>query len=175
MTMQKCPHCGHALKLYRNPVPTVDIIIYEPQKGIALVLRAHEPIGWALPGGFVEYGETLENAAVREAQEETGLVTELEGLVGVYSDPARDSRQHTITTVFHARAKNPDQICGADDAAQARFFPVDILPPLVFDHERIVADFLNKQAQGPKTLSPRPGASVCIAAPALAHRNQSTK
>ena len=163
MTMQKCPYCGHALNLYRNPAPTVDIIIHEPSKGIVLVSRAHEPFGWALPGGFVEYGETLENAAVREAREETGLEVELEGLVGVYSDPARDPRRHTVTTAFHGRSGDYAALRGGDDAAEARFFPVDALPPLVFGHDRIVADFLKKTEQGLETVRPCPGASVCVA------------
>ena len=162
MRTQKCPHCGHTLKIYRNPAPTVDIIIYNPAKGVVLVSRAHEPLGWALPGGFVEYGETLEDAAVREAREETGLDVELEGLVGVYSDPSRDPRQHTITTAFYGRSKHSVMPRGGDDAAEAQFFPVDALPPLVFGHERIIADFLEKMKQALATRRPCSGASVCV-------------
>lgn len=159
----QCPYCGQAIKVYRNPAPTVDIIIHDPDRGIVLVSRAHEPLGWALPGGFVEYGETLEQAAVREALEETNLPVRLEGLVGVYSSPERDPRQHTITTAFHAQAPKQAQPKGGDDAAQARFFNPYELPPLVFGHERIVADFLAKLEQGLNTRRPEPGASVCVA------------
>ncbi len=127
----------------RNPLPTVDIIIHEPGLGIVLVKRKFEPLGWALPGGFVDYGETVENAAVREALEETCLDVELKGLLGVYSDPQRDKRGHTISTVFWGRAKNPDKVQGADDAAEARFFLPGALPePLAFDHAKIIKDFL---------------------------------
>ena len=91
-----CPHCGKILPGHANPLPTVDVIIRHPGKGIVLVRRRFPPLGWALPGGFVDYGEAVESAAVREALEETGLVVRLTGLVGVYSDPARDARK-----IFH--------------------------------------------------------------------------
>ena len=87
----------------RNPTPTVDIIIYAPGRGIVLVERKNPPLGWALPGGFVEYGESCEAAAVREAKEETGLDVVLTGLVGVYSDPARDPRGHTMASAQEKR------------------------------------------------------------------------
>ena len=158
-----CPKCGHHLTIYRNPAPTVDVVIYDAQGRIVLVERAHEPLGWALPGGFVDYGETLESAACREANEETGLVIELEGLLGVYSSPERDARQHTITTVFYARSPAGAEPAGGDDAARAMFFPIDDLPPLVFDHKRIIQDFLRKQASGLVAAKPAPGASICLA------------
>ncbi len=136
-----CPHCG----MYRCPSPTVDAVIYEPSRGIVLVRRKYDPVGWALPGGFVDYGETVENAAVREAFEETGLHVTLTGLLGVYSDPARDARRHTISTVFMARTKNPEAVKGGDDAAEAAFFALDALPsPLVFDHAAIIADCIRR-------------------------------
>ncbi len=129
----------------RSPSPTVDVVIHEPGLGIVLVERKYAPFGWALPGGFVEYGETVERAAVREALEETSLRVHLEGLLGVYSDPARDARLHTISTVFVASADNPEEVRGGDDAAAARFFSLDALPEvLAFDHGRIVADFARR-------------------------------
>ena len=89
---------------YKNPIPTVDIII-ELESGIVFIKRADPPFGWALPGGYVDYGESLEEAACREALEETGLKIELLGQFHTYSDPLRDARQHNISTVFIAKAK----------------------------------------------------------------------
>lgn len=133
-----CPCCGR----YRAPSPTVDAVIYDAAKGIVLVKRKNEPFGWALPGGFVDYGESVEQAAVREAKEETGLDVTLTGLLGVYSDPARDPRGHTISAVFSATAENPGTIAGGDDAEEARFFPLGALPQdIVFDHSKIIDDF----------------------------------
>ncbi|GLI37042.1 NUDIX hydrolase [Geobacter hydrogenophilus] len=135
-----CPRCGAEVKRYRNPFPTVDIII-ETEGGIVLIERKNEPRGWALPGGFVDYGETLEAAATREAKEETSLhVTNLR-LLGCYSDPSRDPRQHTISTVYVARASGVP--AAADDAANLAVFPVTALPSeLCFDHRRILDDYL---------------------------------
>ncbi len=134
-----CSRCG----MYRAPSPTVDVVVYDPLRGIVLIRRRNEPPGWALPGGFVDYGETVEQAAVREAREETGLSVVLTGLLGVYSDPARDARRHTISTVFTARAPDTETLRGGDDAAEAIFFLPDALPsPLAFDHGIILADFL---------------------------------
>ena len=144
----KCPKCGAAVKAYSNPFPTVDTLIYEPDKGIVLIDRKFEPFGWALPGGFVDYGETAEAAAVREAFEETGLRVALQGLLGVYSDPSRDPRVHTITTVFEARAENYSTLTGGDDAKDARFFPLDKLPAnIMFGHDEIIADFMARLAR----------------------------
>jgi len=121
----------------------VDVVVYDPDRGVVLVERANAPHGWALPGGFVDYGETVESAAVREAREETGLSVVLTGLLGVYSDPARDPRGHTMSVVYTAQAKNPEALCAGDDAARAEFWALDALPvPLAFDHGRIVADFV---------------------------------
>lgn len=134
-----CPGCGQAIRTYLNPVPTVDVII-EYAGGIVLISRKNPPFGWALPGGFVDYGETVEAAAVREAREETNL--ELGGLTmfSVYSDPARDPRQHTITTVFVAVGTGT--LKGGDDAASARVFDPGRLPDdMAFDHSRIVEDY----------------------------------
>lgn len=138
----QCPNCGSKIPTYKNPTPTVDIII-EIDGGIVLIERKNTPHGWALPGGFVDYGESFEQAAVREAQEETGLKVELIRQFHTYSDPNRDPRQHTASTVFLARAQG--RPIGADDALQAKFFTRDNLPPLVFDHARIVEDYFNNR------------------------------
>ena len=139
----KCPKCGASVKAYSNPFPTVDALIYDPERGIVLIDRKFEPLGWALPGGFVDYGETVEAATVREALEETGLRIILEALVGVYSDPTRDPRLHTITTVFQASAADYSTLAGGDDAKDARFFPLDKLPAnIMFGHDEIIADFI---------------------------------
>ena len=140
-TADICPHCGR--ERGRAPEPTVDVVVHEASRGVVLVHRRYPPLGWALPGGFVEYGETVEAAAVREALEETGLRVVLTGLLGVYSDPGRDARRHTISTVFTAEAEEYGDLTGGDDAAEARFFPLDGLPlPLAFDHGRILDDFM---------------------------------
>ncbi len=109
---------------------------------IVLVKRRYPPPGWALPGGFVEYGETVEAAAVREAEEETSLSVKLERQFHVYSDPARDSRGHTVTVVFIASAQGIP--IGKDDAREARVFLSSRLPsPLAFDHGLILQDYLS--------------------------------
>jgi 8-oxo-dGTP diphosphatase len=136
-----CPNCGADVTVYRNPVPTVDIIIHDPVLGVVLIARKNPPFGWALPGGFVDYGETVEHAAVREAEEETGLEVVLTGLLGVYSNPDRDPRQHTMSVVFSAMAKDLTIIAAGDDAGEAKFFTLDSLPELAFDHGEILADF----------------------------------
>jgi ADP-ribose pyrophosphatase YjhB (NUDIX family) len=127
---------------FRNPVPTVDIIIELASGGIVLVKRKNPPPGWALPGGFVDYGESLEAAAVREAREETGLAVELVRQLHTYSDPGRDPRQHTISTVFVARARGIPQ--AGDDAAETCIVTRDLCPvPLAFDHARILDDYFS--------------------------------
>jgi ADP-ribose pyrophosphatase YjhB (NUDIX family) len=108
---------------------------------VVLVSRKNAPHGWALPGGFVDYGETVETAAAREALEETGL--KLTGLrqFGAYSDPSRDPRGHMVSVVFTARAAGTPQ--GGDDARIARAFAPDELPEnIVFDHRTIIEDYL---------------------------------
>jgi len=130
----------------RNPVPTVDTIIELPS-GIVLIKRRFEPPGWALPGGFVEYGETVEAAAVREAHEETGLSVSLTQLFGVYSDPRRDPRHHTIAVVFIGTAAGVP--LGGDDAAEAQVFTAQTLPaPLAFDHGQILDDYFAYKGTG---------------------------
>lgn len=149
MNTRTCPYCGRELGNPRNPAPTADMIIHDPERGIVLVKRRFPPPGWALPGGFVDYGERVDRAAVREALEETGLDVELKGLVGVYSDPARDPRQHTISTVYWGTCSEPDRVKGGDDAAEARFFQLDALPyNIAFDHAQVIADFLRKLESG---------------------------
>lgn len=134
----KCPHCDHAIEVYRNPTPTVDIIIEIDDK-IVLIERKNPPYGWALPGGFVDYGESYETAALREAEEETGLhVTGLKQF-RTYSDPDRDPRQHTASTVFIATANGRPQ--AGDDAGKAELFSEKTLPELAFDHEKILTDY----------------------------------
>ncbi|MDY0270165.1 NUDIX domain-containing protein [Trichloromonas sp.] len=134
-----CPACGAKVKSYRNPFPTVDIIIRVGDK-IVLIERRNEPRGWALPGGFVDYGESLEEAARREALEETGLVLSNLRQFGAYSDPGRDPRHHTISVVFTAEGSGTLQ--GGDDAGNAELFPLNALPSsLCFDHQQILDDY----------------------------------
>jgi 8-oxo-dGTP diphosphatase len=134
---------------HRNPAPTVDILIELVDRPGELVFieRAHEPIGLALPGGFIDEGEWAADAAVREAKEETGLDVELLELFHVYSNPARDARRHTMSTVFIGRATGTP--VGGDDAAKAITCRPDALPqPLVFDHPTIIADYLHYKHTG---------------------------
>ena len=131
-------------KLPPTPALTVDVIIelYDgPDRpvGIVLIERKNPPLGWALPGGFVDIGETVEHAACREAKEETGLEVHLVSMLGVYSDPARDRRGHTVSIVYVAQATGTPK--GADDAKVARVFTLDALPDLVFDHAKILLDY----------------------------------
>jgi ADP-ribose pyrophosphatase YjhB (NUDIX family) len=133
-----CPHCHTALPVFRNPVPTVDIII-EIDGDIVLIKRQNPPYGWALPGGFVDYGESYEHAALREAVEETGLAVQNLTQFHTYSDPSRDPRQHTASTVFIGQACNKPK--AGDDAAEAGLFSENNLPDLVFDHARILTDY----------------------------------
>ena len=125
-----------------TPLITVDTIIeLEDREGdpVVLIERKYPPFGWAMPGGFVDVGETLEQAAIREAFEETGLQVSLRVLLGMYSDPARDSRGHTVSAVYIARAKG--EPVAMDDAANVAVFMLDELPELAFDHEQILQDY----------------------------------
>ena len=125
----------------RNPIPTVDIII-EKETGIVLIKRKNPPEGWALPGGYVDYGESLEDAAIREAQEETGLSVHLVRQFHTYSDPERDIRHHTISTVFIAYAEGNAQ--AGDDAEDVGIFEQGTLPtPIAFDHRDIIHDYFS--------------------------------
>ena len=129
---------------FKNPIPTVDIIIELEGKGIILIKRKNPPHGWAIPGGFVDYGESLEDAAKREAKEETSLNVELVKQFHTYSDPKRDKRFHTISTVYIAKAKGEPR--AADDAAEVGIFNIDNLPePIVFDHKEILRDYFSKR------------------------------
>lgn len=126
-------------KTPRNPLVTVDIIIELPA-GIVLIERRNPPHGWAIPGGFVDYGESLEDAARREAEEETGLKVKLKTLLYAYSRPDRDPRQHTVSVVFIAQARGKP--VAADDAKNLGVFSLSRLPqPLAFDHAQILADY----------------------------------
>ncbi len=154
-----CPHCGKPVYRYRNPFPTVDIVIEteyviseksegaskreSAEWGIVLIKRKNPPHGWALPGGFVDYGESLESAAIREAKEETSLDVTLSYQLGAYSDPSRDPRHHSISVVFVANARGKPM--AADDALEVGVFKPHSLPtPLVFDHEKILRDYFIK-------------------------------
>ena len=138
-----CPHCGKAVERYRNPFPTVDVIIELDNGKILLIKRKNPPHGWAIPGGFVDYGESLEQAAVREAKEETSLDVEIISQMGAYSDPGRDPRQHNISIVFVARASGQPK--AADDAAEVGLFDRDSIPEeLAFDHARIIQDYFKR-------------------------------
>jgi len=145
---------------FRNPTPTVDLVLQlvDGDAGVVLIRRRNPPAGWALPGGFVDEGETVEEAAVREGLEETGLQARLDHLLYVYSDPARDRRRHTLSVVFCATATGTP--VGMDDAAEARVFSVDEIRalagggpgpgglPMAFDHARILADWLRWRDEG---------------------------
>jgi 8-oxo-dGTP diphosphatase len=132
---------------FKNPIPTVDCIIEQPGERIVLIRRKNPPLGWALPGGFVDQGEKLHDACVREAKEETGLNVELSEQFFTYSDPARDPRMHTLSTVYIGWADGAPK--GSDDAAEARAFGLNELPKdLCFDHGTILADYVTYKRTG---------------------------
>ncbi|MBD0335607.1 MAG: NUDIX hydrolase [Cyanobacteria bacterium Co-bin13] len=135
---------------HRNPAPTVDLIIElidRPHRPILLIERHNPPYGWALPGGFVDYGESVETAARREAQEEIGLAVSLVEQFCVYSNPNRDPRKHTMSLVFLATATGEP---GAGDDAKAVdvFNPWELPKDLCFDHDRILQDYLQYRHHG---------------------------
>ncbi len=125
----------------KGPKLTVDALVVHPQRGVLLVQRKNEPFAgfWALPGGFVEEGESCEHAVVREVAEETGLSVRVVALFGVYSQPGRDPRGHTVSVVYVCKPLG-GQLAGGDDAAVARFFPELFGVSLAFDHARILKD-----------------------------------
>jgi ADP-ribose pyrophosphatase YjhB (NUDIX family) len=138
-----CPKCKNRIEVYQNPIPTVDIIIEIEPKGIVLIKRKNPPYGWAIPGGFVDYGESLEKAAVREAKEETNLDVRLIKQFHTYSDPKRDPRHHSISTVYIAKAKGIPT--AKDDALEIGIFNESNLPDeLAFDHCSILNDYFKK-------------------------------
>jgi len=140
---------------YRNPTPTVDIIIElvdRPHRPIVLVERHNPPLGWALPGGFIDYGESAETAAGREAQEETGLLVQLIEQFQVYSDPNRDPRQHTMSVVFLATATG-EPIAGDDAKSIGVFEPWRVPVELCFDHNLILRDYWHYRHYGIRPFS----------------------
>jgi 8-oxo-dGTP diphosphatase len=131
---------------HEGPRATVDVIV-EVDGGIALIRRRNPPPGWAIPGGFIDYGERAEDAARREMREELGVGVDLVALLGVYSDPARDPRGHTISTVYVGRASGTPH--AGDDAADVAVFRRETLPaPLAFDHARILEDYFRFRRTG---------------------------
>ncbi len=135
-----CPKCQNQIEVYKNPIPTVDVIIEIESKGIVLIKRKNPPYGWAIPGGFVDYGESLEEAAFREAKEETNLDVELARQFHTYSDPKRDPRHHTISTIYIAKGKGIPK--AQDDAAKIGIFTESNLPAdIAFDHRSILREY----------------------------------
>lgn len=130
---------------HKTPSLTVDIFIYNDNDEFILIKRKNDPFKsyWALPGGFVDYGETVENAAIRETKEETSIDVELKKLINVYSDPERDSRGHTVTIAYTAQGNFEDAKAN-DDASDIKIFAFDELEniDLAFDHGKIIKDAL---------------------------------
>src|SRR4030042_217827 len=135
----QCPKCKKEIEVYQNPIPTVDIIIEIESKEIVLIKRKNSPYGWAIPGGFVDYGESLEKGAVREAKEETNLDVKIIRQFHTYSDPKRDPRNHSISTVYIAKGRGIPQ--AKDDALEIQIFNEPTLPDdIAFDHRSILTD-----------------------------------
>ena len=131
---------------HKNPSLTTDIFIFDENKNFILIKRKNEPYKnyWALPGGFVDYGESVEDAAIREALEETNINVKLDKLIGVYSDPSRDPRGHTVSVTYSARG-NMNEMKADDDACDINIFTRKDLEKinLAFDHEKIINDCFN--------------------------------
>ena len=139
----RCSKCGNEIEVYKNPIPTVDIIIEIESKGIILIKRKNPPFGWAIPGGFVDYGESLEEAAIRETKEETNLEVKLIRQFHTYSDPKRDPRHHSISTVYIAKGKGIPK--AKDDAVEIGVFTQSNLPDeIAFDHRSILHDYFKQ-------------------------------
>lgn len=141
-------------KYIYTPKLTVDMIVYNSNNEILLIERKNPPYGWAIPGGFVDYGETVENAAKRELEEETGITVDKFEMLGVYSDPTRDSRFHTVSIVYYTFSDDAPK--AADDAKDAKFFNLNKLPEnIAFDHKKIIEDFKHilkkRRSDGPKS------------------------
>jgi ADP-ribose pyrophosphatase YjhB (NUDIX family) len=142
----KCQRCGETVETYRNPFPTVDLAVIR-DGSILLIKRKNPPEGWALPGGFIDYGEPAELAAARELREETGLRAGRLELLGVYSEPQRDPRFHTLSVVYLAAAEGIPQ--AGDDASRAEWFAQANLPDqIAFDHRRIIKDAFLRNRTG---------------------------
>lgn len=142
-----CPHCGKQIPRFPFPLLTVDGLITDDQGRVLLIERRFPPPGWALPGGFVDRGETVEAAVRREVREEAGVEIGELAQYHVYSDPTRDARHHVVSVVFTGRARGAPR--AGDDAGQARFFPFDALPqPMAFDHAEILAVYHRRRSEG---------------------------
>ncbi len=139
----RCQKCKEEIDVHQNPIPTVDIIIEIEPNGIVLIKRKNPPHGWAIPGGFVDYGESLEDAALREAKEETDLDVTLVRQFHTYSDPRRDPRYHSISTTYIAKAEGIPQ--AKDDALEIGIFSESNLPDqIAFDHRSILRDYFKR-------------------------------
>jgi ADP-ribose pyrophosphatase YjhB (NUDIX family) len=136
----RCLKCGNEIEVYQNPIPTVDIIIEIEPKSVVMIKRKNPPDGWAIPGGFVDYGESLEEAAVREAKEETNLDVKSIRQFHTYSDPERDPRHHSISTVYIGKGNGIPR--ARDDALEIGVFNESNLPgEIAFDHGVILTDY----------------------------------
>lgn len=144
-THLSCPNCGYEIKQYRNPFPTVDVII-RYGGGVVMIERKNPPRGWAIPGGFLDYGESAEEGARREMREETGLELENMELFTVRSAPDRDPRFHTVTVVF--TADGVGELEAGDDAGDARVVQLEDLPEVIaFDHRSVLEEYADRTGQ----------------------------
>ncbi len=136
---------------YPRPAVTADCVVItsEEEPRVLLIERGEEPFKgcWAIPGGFLNMDETTEQCAIRELEEETGLKIDQANQIGAYCKVDRDPRGRTISVAYLAIVERPLEVSGQDDAAKAKWFPVNALPPLAFDHDEIMADAMMKYAQ----------------------------